>query len=446
MQRFGWVLILIFLPGLGLLLYWFIGSDFLKAYRKKKIRERRGDFFNELEEIVAETGSQFESPSSEGLVFHQRYCGSIFTDDNDIEIFITGGPKYKRLFEDIEAAQDSIHVMYFTIHNDGIGRKLIDALIEKVRQGVEVKLIYDGLGCFSSFIYPQVRRLRKAGGGVTAIRPYTRTINYRNHRKIVVIDGKIGYLGGMNIGDQYKDGVKDKHWRDTHVRVTGSMVHDLQKVFLSDWAASVKGSDIGLRHDLRHYFPAPDIRGNIKGQIVANGLYSNDNDEIINLSYFNLISRAKKRVWIQTPYFRPPDTIFHALKTLATLGVDVRLMVSLSYASGGFLNRCLNSYFLRQLIGSGVRVYGYTNIMHGKTMIVDDHGLCIGTVNINTRSLQIDDEIYGYFESQSLVAKYEKIFEEDLAHCIEADSVGFADQNLLIRAAESVISFLTPIS
>ena len=446
MQRFGWILVLTFLPGVGLLLYWFIGSDNLLAYRRRKIRKRHGDVFHELEEIVDETDRSFETPPSKGIEFHQKYCGSIFTDDNNVEIYTTGGPKFEQLFRDLEAAEDHIHVQYFTIHNDGIGRKLIDTLIEKVNQGVEVKLLYDGFGCLPTFILPVLRKLRKAGGSVLSIRPYVRTINYRNHRKVVIIDGKIGYLGGMNIGDQYKYGVKGKHWRDTHVRVTGSVVHDLQKVFLSDWTASTRRTDIGLRHELRHYFPVPNTTGNLGAQIVASGLYNNDNEEIMNLSYFNLISHTKKRVWIQTPYFRPSEIMINTLKTLATLGVDVRIMISLFYASGGLFHRSTNNYFLRHIVGSGVKVFGYTNIMHAKTMLIDDHALCIGTVNLNSRSLEIDDEIYAYFESKTLATEYEQVFNRDLKHCIELDHAKFKNQNLLSRAAESVMSFLSPFS
>lgn len=447
MKRLSWILILIFLPGVGLLLYWFIGSDSLLRYRKRKIRRRHEDIFQELEDIVDETGKKFKPSPSNAMKFHQNYCGSIATDDNDVKIYTTGGPKYEQLFQDIQAAKDHVHVQYFTIHNDGIGHKLIDTLIDKVNQGVEVKLLYDCFGCLPTFTLPLLIRLRKAGGSVLSIRPYVRAINYRNHRKVVIIDGKIGYLGGMNVGDQYKYGVKGKHWRDTHVRITGSVVHDLQKVFLSDWAASIKRTDIGLRHELRHYFPVPDTTGYLGAQIVANGLYDkHSNDEIINLSYFNLITQAKKRVWIQTPYFRPPETIIHTLKTLATLGVDVRIMLSHFYASGGLFHRSTNNYFLRHLVGSGARVFKYTHIMHAKTMLIDDYALCIGTVNLNGRSLEIDDEIFAYFESKSLATEYEKIFNQDLKHCIELDYVKFRNRGLISQATESIMSLFAPFS
>lgn len=264
MKRFGWILTLIFLPGLGLLLYWFFGSGSLSTHHKKKIRRRHGKTFKHLMRIVSETDGRFDTPKSKNIIFHQNYCSSIFTSDNNAEIYTTGAAKYKRLFEDIEAAQDNIHLMYFTIHNDSIGKRFINALIKKVQQGVEVKLLYDGFGCLATFIQPAVRKLRKAGGSALCIRPYTRTVNYRNHRKVVVIDGKVGYLGGMNIGDHYQDGVRNKNWRDTHVRVTGSMVHDLQKVFLSDWIASRKKTDIGLRHDLQYYFPLLILKVTLK--------------------------------------------------------------------------------------------------------------------------------------------------------------------------------------
>ena len=447
MQRFSWILVLTFLPGVGLLLYWFIGSSNLLRYRKEKIHKRHADVFNELEEIVVANGHDFEAPLSRGVQFHQRYCGSVFTRDNTAEIYTTGGPKYERLFADIDAATDHIHIQYFTIHNDGIGKKLIDSLIEKVNQGVEVKLLYDTLGCIPTFIIPELWRLRKAGGRVISIRPYTRAINYRNHRKIVIIDGKIGYLGGMNIGDQYTYGVRGLHWRDTHVRLTGSVVHSIQRVFLSDWTASNKRPGIGLRHELSHYFPVPNVTGDLGAQIIASGLHGETyNEEVVNLSYFNLIGQAKKRVWIQTPYFRPPEVMMQILKTLAILGVDVRIMISNSYASGDLFNHSTNNYFLRHVVGSGVRVFLYQDIMHAKTMLIDDNMLCIGTVNLNNRSLEIDDEIYVYFESESIAKEYEDIFMRDLANSKELDYAKFEKQNIISRAMESVVSFLTPFS
>ena len=217
MQRFGWILVLIFLPGVGLLLYWFIGSDNFINYRKEKIRKRHGDVFHELDEIVRETDNGFNKPSSRSIEFHGEYCGSIYTDDNDVEIYTTGSPKYKQLFKDLERAEDHIHVQYFTIHNDETGRKLIETLIDKVNQGVEVKLLYDSIGCLLTLVPPLLWKLKKAGGSVLSIRPYARAVNYRNHRKVVIIDGEIGYVGGMNIGERYEYGVKGKHWRDTHV-------------------------------------------------------------------------------------------------------------------------------------------------------------------------------------------------------------------------------------
>ena len=445
MKRFGWILVLVLLPGLGLVLYWFVGSDSRSAYQKKKIRKRHYALFDHLENLVAKTDCPFTAPPSRGLTFHKEYCGSIFTNNNDLKIYTSGADKYEQLFEDIKAAQDNIHIMYFTIHNDGVGKKFIDALIEKIQQGVEVKLLYDGIGCLFTATFSLVSKLKKAGGAVYAIRPTTRNINYRNHRKIVIIDGQIGYFGGINIGDHYQDGVKEMHWRDTHARITGGAVHDLQRVFFFDWAASAKERDMIFKHKLDSYFPSPTIRGNIKTQIVASGL-QNNNTEIIILSYVNLIAQAKKRIWIQSPYFRPPDTLLNALKTAAALGVDVRLMVSLGYASGGVFNRSLNRFFLRQLIGTGIKLFGYTNIMHGKTMIIDDYALCIGTVNLNTRSLQIDDEIYGYFESELLVKEYEEIFNRDLSCSIEIDKFKVEHRNPIMQAIESVLSFLTPLS
>ena len=447
MVRFSWILALIFIPGIGLLLYLFIGSDRFLDYRKEKIRRRRGAILVELEQ-VANNNCGPKPVSSKAQLFHQNYCGSILTTDNEVELYTKGKDKYERLFQDLQEAKDHIHIQYFAFERDFIGKKLINILIEKVNQGVEVKLMYDSIGCLLTFIYPLLHKLKKAGGQVSTIRPHALDVNYRNHRKIVVIDGKVGYTGGMNIGSKYQDGVRNLVWRDTHIRIVGSAVKYLQQVFLFDWITSIKKPDIGLRYELCHYFPKIFATGKTDVQVVANGLYDKyKQQDIIKLSYFNLMSRANKRVWIQTPYFAPSSLIMQTLKTLAALGVDVRIMTSSSYAFGGFFHRSIGNYFLRHLMEcSDVKVYKYNGIMHAKTMLVDDQGLCIGSVNLNTRSLERDDELYVYSESKELIEQYEKVFLKDFKNSTELDYVKFKKPPILVRAVESAMSFFSPLS
>ena len=446
-QRFSWLLALAFLPGLGLVLYLLFGSESYWAYQRRKIRRRHQGLFSELDEIVHKGNNPSGRELSPIQEFHAKCCGSMFTDDNAMEIFPTGKPKFERLFADLRAAQDHIHVQYFTIHNDAMGQELISILKEKVGQGVEVKLLYDSFGCFMTFVRPLFWELKRAGGNVRGIRPYARALNYRNHRKLVIIDGSIGYLGGMNLGERYATGVKGMKWRDTHVRLTGGGVHDLQQIFMSDWIASTRKERIGFRHRLRHYFPDSGGNGDLSIQTIANGLYNKAfHQDVINLSYFNLINSAKERLWIQTPYFSPSEPVLQSLKTLALRGVDVRIITSSYYTFGGLFHHNIKNYYFRHLIDSGVRVFKYKGIMHAKTMLIDDDGLCIGTVNLNFRSLERDDELFIYCESQAMNHLYAEILCTDATHSVELDYVRFKKQTLRSRALEAVVSLFSPLS
>ncbi len=451
-QRFSWLLALTFLPVVGLALYLLFGSESYWAYQRRKIRQRHKGLFLELDHIIQQSNNPSNRTLSPTQRFHRQWCGSMFTADNSVEIFTNGRPKFERLFDDLRKAQDHIHVQYFTIHNDPVGQELIAILKEKAQQGVEVKLLYDSFGCFMTWVKPLFLELKQAGGQVRGVRPYARALNYRNHRKLVIVDGTIGYLGGMNLGERYAEGVRGKEWRDTHIRLAGEGVHDLQQIFISDWIASTRRKPIGFRHRLRHYFPSVEageypVYGYLPTQTIANGLYNKFiHQDVINLSYFNLITGARERLWIQTPYFSPSEPVLQSLKTLALRGVDVRIMTSSYYTFGGLFHHNIRNYYFRQLIDSGVRVFKYNGIMHAKTMLIDGDVLCIGTVNLNFRSLERDDELFVYFESQDLNGQYAEILRQDAENSVELDYVKFKKQTLLSRALEAVVSLFSPLS
>ncbi len=446
-QRFSWILVLTFLPVVGLVIYFLLGSESYWAYKRRKIRERHKGLFLELDAIMRKRNNPSGRELSVTQRFHEQWCGSIFTDDNDVDIFTNGKPKFAKLFEDLRQAKDHIHVQYFTIHNDDLGQELIGILKEKVSQGVEVKLLYDSFGCFLTFVRPLFWELKSAGGKVRGIRPYARALNYRNHRKLVIVDGEIGYLGGMNMGERYALGVRGKEWRDTHIRFTGGGVHDLQQTFISDWIASTRKEEIGFRERLRHYFPESKGHGNLPAQIVANGLYNKFiHQDVINLSYFNLINGTKRRLWIQTPYFSPSEPVLQSLRILALRGVDVRIMTSSYYTFGGLFHHNIKNYYFRRLVDGGVRIFKYRGIMHAKTMLIDDDLLCIGTVNLNVRSLERDDELFIYFESEGINHEYAKIFESDRVKSVELDYVKFKKETFLSRAMEAIVSLFSPLS
>lgn len=449
-QRLSWILLLVFLPGLGLLLYSVFGSDLYPRYRQWKLARRHGISLKRLDAMVRPEAVRDwpgDEPSSHLRRFHQGYCQSPFSADNAAEIFTAGHSKYRRLFEDLRAARKHIHVLYFAIHNDAIGKELTSILAEKAREGLEVRVLYDTVGGLSNprsfFAGPLYRELRRAGGEVARIRPFPLDLNYRNHRKLAVIDGQIAYTGGMNIGDKYSD----TRWRDTQVRITGRAVHQLQRVFLADWVTANKRPDSRLSDNLPGYFPHPDCGGSLGIQVIANGLCSEEQrDDKVRLGYLNMISSATERVWIQTPYFVPSDVILQALKAAAARGVDVRIMVPSRYVSATLFHRHIANYYLRSLVGSGARIYQYQDsYLHAKTMLVDFNRLCIGSVNLNARSLETDDELYVYFESPEFATRYEAIYQDDLRRSAEMDYEGFERQNSVIRAMESILSFLSPI-
>lgn len=444
--RFSWILLLVLLPVLGLVLYVLLGNALLPV-RKTYIRRKRHTLLTRLEK-VAEHPDETADPVAPAQRLHAKYGGSPLTEHNEVEIFTSGAAKFSHLFQDIAAAKHYIHVQYFTIQNDPVGQQFLRILAEKSRQGIEVKLLYDTVGCLLTRIGPLLREAKAAGVHVSNIRPLVLDINYRNHRKIVVIDGKIGYTGGMNLGVEYRDGILGKPWRDAHLRITGSAVHQLQKVFLSDWITSVKAPDLALKQELSDYFPAPNPPEGPghRAQVVANGMYARHENDVIYLGYFNLISRATRRVWVQTPYFVPSEPMLHAFKTLASLGVDVRIMSSSTYAAGGPFHRAIANYFLRYLAASGVKVYRYDGVLHAKTLLIDDDKLCIGTVNLNTRSLERDDELYVFFPSQELAARYEAEVKNDLETSTRFDIELFQKQNLGSRIMESVMSLFSPLS
>lgn len=433
--RFSWVLMVLLVPVVGLILYFIMGSSSVLNLRKARIRQKHGSTLKALEDQAG-----CSSPGGDSFLYN--YCGSPLTTDNDVTLFIDATSKYQSLFSQLRQANDSIHLQYFSIAGGEVWQELKGILLERARSGVEVKFMYDSIGCLFSFGQLQIRQLRAEGVQVAAIRPNTLEINHRNHRKIVVIDGQIAYTGGMNIGDVYRDGVGDKPWRDTHLRIVGSAVHQFQRIFLIDWLISAR--EVGLRKELSHYFPAPPGRDGLAMQIVANDLHDKfaDND-VINFSYFHLISRARKRVWIQTPYFAPTDIILESLIGLARAGIDVRIMTSSSFASGGLFHATITNYFLRYLADSGVKVYKYKGILHAKTMVVDDSTACIGSVNLNSRSLRKDDEVYAHFTCQDFVHQCQAIFKQDLRHCVELDYSEFQRQSLSSRALESAMSLFS---
>lgn len=443
-----WVLVLILLPVVGILFYLSFGSTIgirltykIKSHRLSQ--EYRSFWLDELESVKnkkiplpcgSDTGMQ------DLILFNLNYCESLLCEKNEVDILTDGREKYRLLFEDIENARESIHIVYYGIHRDTIGLALVELLRKKAKQGVKVRLMYDGVGSFGT-PKKMFAPLRRAGGMVKKIKPYL--THFRNHRKIVVIDGKIAYTGGMNIGEKYAgmDRVKTP-WRDTQIRVLGDAVYLLQYYFLYDWFFVHPLSKVGLYDDeLTALFPSHTVASELPCQVIASGV---DTDkEFIRMSYLKLIASAKKKILLQTPYFIPDSTILDALKIAAASGVSIEIM--LPGVKSSFFLQPVTNHYIAELLEYGVKVYHYHGYLHAKTLSIDDCVTVIGSVNMDIRSLSVDDEICTVFYSSAFAKRHEEQFALDRQNSDLLDNAAFLKRGMLQKAVERFFLLFAPL-
>lgn len=414
----SWVMVLVFLPILGLLLYLFFGQNF----RKQKIFSRKGlEDFRQIEKLRFEQLDYLDSPDIIGykpaykklhiMRLLLNNSKSIISRNNSITVLNNGAEKFPELVMAMQAAKNHIHLEYYIFENDNIGNQIINILVEKAQAGVEVRFIADHVGSWH-LKKTHIKRLKNSGAQIQLFMPVafpylTSRINYRNHRKIVVIDGKIGFVGGINVADKYIDGDKKLGaWRDTHLKIVGNAVHSLQTVFLTDWyflSKELPTNDI--------YFPETESTAEAIIQIVASGPDSKWAG--IMQTYFSIIATARKHIYINTPYLLPNSPILTALKTAALSGVDVRLIIprrgdlkivyyaSLSYIKG--------------LIAAGIKVYFYDKgFIHSKVMIVDGILASVGTANLDYRSFSLNFEVNALIYNEKTTKELTKSFFVDL--------------------------------
>ena len=346
--------------------------------------------------------------------------------------------------KDIENAKEHIHLEYFIIKNSDIGIKIKDLLIKKAKSGVKVKILYDDVGCWRFWFHRKFfNDMKKVGIQISAFLPATfpfigGKLNYRNHRKIVIIDGHIGYTGGINIGDEYiGKNKKFEYWRDTHIRIEGSSVYMLQMVFLTDWYYTTKKAEFEPK-----YFPKLEHKGNSMIQVVATGP---DSDwEAIHYAYFSAICNAKERVYIETPYFIPDEGLLRALKSAALSGVDVRIIFP-SIADHKIVHQASYSYF-DDILKSGGKVYLYNKgFIHSKLIIIDDKIASTGSANMDLRSFMLNFEINAFIYDKDIINKISDDFFEDLKNSKEVDLEVFQNRPFIKKWAESVARLFSPI-
>ena len=359
---------------------------------------------------------------------------ALLTFHNQVEILLNGGEKFQALFNALEKASHHIHLSYFIFKDDEIGEDVLKILTRKVTEGVEVRVLLDGMGSIKisgSF----VRSMREAGIQAEWFFPIrfpfiTSKLNLRYHRKIVVVDGRIGFMGGLNIGDEYlsRDS-KLGFWRDTHLKFEGEVVHTLQSIFQNDWYFVTRKEYKG---DI--YFPKTSISRSLPVQVLASGPDSNDTS--ILESFFSMITMARQSVCIETPYFIPDDSLMMALKTAALSGLDVRLIVQ-GIPEHKLTYWAMNSYF-DELLQAGVKIYKYMKgTLHAKILLVDDHLTSVGSANMDLRSFLLDFEICTLVYDETLTKHLNRDFELDIKESHEVNPEKFQARSVLERFKES---------
>ena len=431
-----WLLALIFLPIVGFLLYLFFGLS-LPLYQRWSIARRQVSAKKRAERKVF----VYEM---EDMFVRMNECvgdGSLRAN-NSVEVFVNGKEKYSALLSDIRGATSTIHLLYFIIRNDRFGRHLLGALEEKARQGVHVRLLYDDGGSF--FTSDELfRPLIKAGGDVKRFFPirlgYYLRVNYRNHRKIVVIDGRVGYLGGMNIGEEYMgtDVADQIPWRDSHLRMKGEVVHDLQARFLADWqfvGGTIKDNEATL-------FPQCDEKGESVVQIISSGPYQKV--PAIKWNYLRMLYGAKEYVWLQTPYFVPDESFLEGVRVAIASGVQVRILLS-AHSDNRFAQRVSVSY-AEELWKLGVEIAFYPGFLHSKMGIVDGCIVTLGTSNLDRRSFTLNFETNAILYDQTIAHRCKRFFLDDWERSREMCSQADWSRSIFLKGEEAVWRLFAPL-
>ena len=377
------------------------------------------------------------------VYYHQNISDAIYTSNNEIQIFTDGKEKFKDLFEKILEAKHHIHVEYYIIKNDDLGVSLMELLIKKAQEGVEVRLLFDDMG--GRYIHKSyITQLTEAGGKVGRFFPskiplLNLKVNYRNHRKLVIIDGAIGYLGGFNVGNEYL-GLKESmgYWRDTHIRFKGGAIYDLQLRFILDWRFATK-ENIELTG---RYLTDEISNGNVAMQIVSSG--PDEVEDQVKEGYLKIINSARNYLYIQSPYLVPDQSILEALKLAVRSGVDVRIMIP-NKPDHPFVYWATTSY-AGELLREGAKVYIYENgFLHAKTIVADDMVCSVGTCNFDIRSFRLNFEVNGFIYDEKISIKLKEIFHEDIVYCRELSYEIYTQRPLVMKFKESISRLFSPL-
>lgn len=442
-KTMAWILVLAFMPFVGIIFYIFFGQN---TRKERHISDRS------MDQLTKRSMLEFVEQENLHLPANNKPLMNLFTNqnwafpfkDNRVDIFTDGYEFICSLLYNIGKAQHHIHLDTYIFEDDALGYLVADALIDKAEQGVEIRVIYDDVGCWKvkdSFF----ERMRDAGIDVHAFMPvrfpaFTSKVNYRNHRKLCVIDGKVGFIGGMNIARRYVKGTGKQPWRDTHLRIEGGGVYALQRAFLIDWYFV----DRTLITN-RVYYPPVDIHinNNCLVQVVTSSPIAPWPD--IMQGYVRILLQAQKYVYMETPYFLPTEPVLFAMRTAALAGVDIRLMIPRK-ADAKLVEWASRSYVM-EAIEAGVKVYLYMGGFNHSKLLVSDDNLCtVGSTNIDFRSFENNFEANAFFYDEEMAQRIKAIYLKDESQSILVDDVSyFVKRPFMKRLFESIVRLLSPL-
>lgn len=422
-KTLAYLLLVTFLPFVGIIIYFVFGVNYRKNRFYSFTIKRNEKIYNLAQKYVEETHYKTlhnREDEVKGFIntinFLYNATYSPLSQENHVEVLLNGEEKFPKVFEIIQRAKHHIHLEYYIYENDDVGNKLADLLIEKAGEGVIIRFLYDDFGS-GKIGKKLLKRLRASGIEVFPVnkikfRIFANRVNYRDHRKIIIVDGTEVFTGGINVSDKYINHENQLYWRDVHLYMKGNGAFYFQFLFLSNWVFAVKD----IPELSKEYFRYDENNtGKTIVQVAASGPNTKPS---IMLSTNSAILSAKEKVYIVTPYFIPVETILNAIKQVALAGLDVRLMVPKT-GDSVVVNAAAYSYY-EELLENNVRIFFYEKgFIHSKTMIIDDNFSCVGTANMDARSQELNFEVNTFIFDTSINLKLKEIFLHDMKDCTE---------------------------
>lgn len=453
-STWAWLLVLLFIPILGFIVYMIFGrnSKREKMFREKEKYDQEVYYkylFHDVhsaekvklqKEFIENKGKLVDAEYVTDLAHLHLNSGNWMTFNNQVEYFNNGKDKFESLVQDIRNAKKFIHLEYYIWRGDRLGTRLVEELTKKAAEGVEVRILYDGIGNarLPKYFFD---KFHDAGGYTAAFLPrFVVRLNYRNHRKLAIIDGEIGYIGGFNVGDEYL-GIMKRYgpWRDTHLRFRGDAIDQMQMRFIKDWNFTAKNGIIQLSEK---YFPKRPQFDGVRTQIVSSG--PDTQWKNVRNGYFKMINEAESHVYLTTPYFVPDDGIFEALRVAALSGLDVRIIIPGN--PDHFFVYWASMSYLGELLEAGVKVYQYEKgFIHAKVLTIDGTVASVGSANMDIRSFDLNFEVNAFMYDEVITKVLEEDFMNDLRCCVEITKEWYHRRRWWFKVHEAIARLISPM-